>query len=113
MQEQVSKQEAEVRQEAQLVRQVAEASLTMSESLSGPGQARCVAKRIAEVRTRASNNRSSASQNRALAVENTNKAESLRNEALVHSIEAQKLQVFTCLTLHSAHVAREIGTQPW
>ena len=40
VQSKVGKYEAEVRQEAQLVRQVAEASVTMAEALSSAGQAR-------------------------------------------------------------------------
>lgn len=93
LQDQVNTHEAEVRQESKLVRQVAEASLTMSEALSSVGQARCVAKRIAECRARASHNHSTASQNLELAAEQHDKGKRLQMEALELSVEARRLQV--------------------
>jgi hypothetical protein len=87
--------EADVRQEARLVQQVAEASLTMSEALSSASQARCTAKLISDCRARASSNLSSASMNRKLAAEQTVEAQSLQRTAQELSAEAEKLQVFS------------------
>ena len=89
----VGKYEAEMRQEAQLVRQVAEASLTMTEALSSAGQARDVTRRVTHARSRASHNRSSAHANRMLVAEKTELGRRLQREAEEVSLEAQRLRV--------------------
>jgi hypothetical protein len=89
--------EADVRQEARLVQQVAEASLTMSEALSSATQARCTAKLISDCRAKASSNLSSASMNRKLAAEQTQEAHSLQKAAQELSAEAAKLKVSSLL----------------
>ena len=95
MQAQASRHEEELQREVKLVKQVAEASLAMSNALSNVRKARDVAASVDECRGRASHNLTCASQNRTLASEKRKEAEQLQLEALELSTEAQKLKVLT------------------
>lgn len=102
LQEEVRRHETEVRYEAQLVRQVAEASLIMSEALSSAGRARDVATRVKEARSRASHNLSCAKENRKLAAGKVKDGQRLQQRAVELSMEAKKLQACPLILARSS-----------